>query len=164
MAHGSCVKLVSMDLELLDEHRNTTVRSKPFPASKADSEEMMRQITECIAADLRRREVAFGQLMAHGSCVKLVSMDLELLDEHRNTTVRSKPFPASKADSEEMMRQITECIAADLAEKYEQPEYPKHCSPCFLVDKPRSNAKRLVVHYGKLNKLTKKHSGSLPSF
>ena len=42
-------------------------------------------------------------------------------------------------------------------------KYPKHCSPCFLVDKPRSNAKRLVVHYGKLNKLTKKHSGSLPS-
>ena len=59
------------------------------------------------------------------------------------------------------MHQITECIAADLAEKYEQAEYPKHCSPCFLVDKLGSNAKRLVVHYGKLKKLTKKHSGSL---
>ena len=34
----------------------------------------------------------------------------------------------------------------------------------FLVDKPGSNAQRLGVHYGKLNKLTKKHSGSLPSF
>ena len=85
------------------------------------------------------------------------------MDEHKNTTVRSKPFPASKADSEEIMRQITECIAADLAEKYEQAEYPKHCSPCFLVDKPGSNAKRPVVHYGKLNNLTKKHSGSPPS-
>ena len=61
------------------------------------------------------------------------------------------------------MRQITDCIAADLAEKYEQAEYPKHCSPCFFVDKPWSNTKRLVVHYGKLNKLTKKNSGSLPS-
>ena len=101
--------------------------------------------------------------MAHGSCEKLVTMDLELMDEHKNTTVRSKPFPASKADSEERMRQITECIAADLAEKYEQAEYQKHCSPCLLVDEPGSNAKRLVVHYGKLNKLTKKHSGSLPS-
>ena len=101
--------------------------------------------------------------MAHGSCEKLVTMDLELLDEHKNTTVRSKSFPASKADSEGIMRQITECIAADLAEKYEQAEYPKHCSPSFLVDKPGSNAKGLVVPYGKLNKLTKKHSGSLPS-
>ena len=43
-------------------------------------------------------------------------------------------------------------------------KYPHHCSPCFLVDKPGSNAKRLVVHYGKLNKLTKKkNSVSLPS-
>ena len=101
--------------------------------------------------------------MAHGSCEMLVTMDLELMDEHKNTTVRSKPFPASKGDSEEIMRQITECIAADRAEKYEQAEYPKHSSPCFLVDKPGSNAKRLVVLSGKLNKLTKKHSGSLPS-
>ena len=105
----------------------------------------------------------FGALMAHGSCEKLVTMDLELLDEHKITTVRSKPFPASKADSEEIMRHINHCIAADLAEKYEQAEYPKHCSPCFLVDKPGRNAKRLVFHYGKLNKLTKKHSGNLPS-
>ena len=81
----------------------------------------------------------------------------------KKTTVRAKLFPASKADSEEKMRHITECIAADLAEKYEQAQYPKHCSPCFLVDKPGSNAKRLVVHYGKLNKVTKKHAGSLPS-
>ena len=61
------------------------------------------------------------------------------------------------------MRQITECIATNLAEKYEQTEYPKHCSPCFLVDEQGSHAKRLVVHYGRLNKLTKKHSGSLQS-
>ena len=108
-------------------------------------------------------EGCFGPLMAHGSCEKLVTMDLELLDEPNKTTVRSKPFPASKANSEEIMLQITECIAADLAEKNEEAEYPKHCSPCLLVDKPGSNAKRLVVHYRKLNKLTKQRSGSLPS-
>ena len=81
-------------------------------------------------------------------------MDFELMAEHKNTTVRSKPFPASNADTEEIMRQMTECIEADLAQNCEQAEYPKHCSPCFLVDKPGSNAKRLVVHYGKPNKLT----------
>ena len=132
-------------------------------AAADDFEEKIKNLPSKIQEVLRRRKVAFGPLMAHGSCEKLVTMDLEFMDEHKNTTVRSKPFPASKADSEEKMRQITECIAADLAEKYEQAEYPKHCSPCFLVDKPGSNAKRLVVHYGKLNKLTKKHSGSLPS-
>ena len=126
-------------------------------------EEKIKNLPSKIQEVLRRRKVAFGPLMAHGSCEKLVTMDLEWMDEHKNTAVRSKAFPASKADSEEIMRQITECIAADLAEKYEQAEYPKRCSPCFLVDKPGSNAKRLVVHHGKLNKLTKKHSGSLPS-
>ena len=89
---------------------------------------------------LRQRKVAFGPLIAHGACEKLVTMDFELFDEHNNTTVRSKPFPASKANSEEIMRQTTECIAADLSEKYEQAEHPKHCSPCFLVEKPASKA------------------------
>ena len=131
-------------------------------AAEDDFEEKIEYLPSKIQEVLRRRRVAFGPLMAHGLCEKLVTMDLELLDEHENTTVRSKAFPASKADSEETMRQITECIAADIAEKYGQAEYPKHCSPCFFVDKPGSNAKRLVVHYGKLNKLTKKHSGSLP--
>ena len=132
-------------------------------ASADDFEEKIKNLPSKIQEVLRRRKVAFGPLMAHGSCEKLVTMDWELMDEHKNTTVRSKPFPASKADSKGIMRQITECIAAALAEKYEQAEYPKHCSPCFLVDKARSNAKRLVVHYGKLNKLTKKNLSSLPS-
>ena len=132
-------------------------------AGADDFEEKIENLPSKIQEVLRQRKVAFGPLMAHGSCQKLVTMDLELMDEHKNTTVRSKPFPASKSDSEEIMRQTTECIAADLAEKNEQAEYPKHCSPCFLVDKPGSNAKRLVVHYGKLTKLTKKHLGSLPS-
>ena len=131
-------------------------------AAADDFEENIKNLPSKIQEVLRRRKVAFVPLKAHGSCEKLVTMDLELMDEYKNTTVCLKPFPASKADSEEIMRQITECIAADLVEKYEQAEYQKHCSPPFLVDKPESNTKRLVVHYGKLNKLTKKHSGSLP--
>ena len=139
----------------------------PYPgtnmAAADDFEENIKSLPSKIQEVLRRRKVAFRPLMAHGSCEKLVTMDLELMDEHKNTTVRSKPFPASKAGSEEIMRQIDECIAADLAEKYQQAEFPKRCSPCFLVDKAGSNTKRLVVHYGKLKKLTKKQSGSLPS-
>ena len=105
-------------------------------------EEKIKNSPSKIQEVLRRRKVAFRPLMAHGSCKKLVTMDLKLMDEHKNTTIRSKPFPASKADGEEIMRQITECIAADLAGKYDQEEYPKHCSPCFLVDKPGCNASK----------------------
>ena len=85
-------------------------------AAADDFEEKIKNLPTKIQEVLRRRKVAFGPLMAHGSCEKLVTMDLELMDEHKNTTVRSKPFPASKSDSEEIMRQITECIAAELAE------------------------------------------------
>ena len=116
-------------------------------AAADDFEEKVKNLPSSIQEVPRRRKVAFAPLMAHGSCENLVTTDLELFDEHKNTTVRSRPFAVGKADIEEMMLQISECIAADLDEKCEQAEYPKHCSPCLFVDKPGSNAKRLVVHY-----------------
>ena len=73
-------------------------------AAADDFEEKLKDLPSKIQEVLRRRKVAFGPRMAHGSCEKLVTMDLELLDVHKNTTVRSKPFPAGKADSEEIMR------------------------------------------------------------
>ena len=36
-----------------------------------------------------------------------------------------------------------------------------HCSPCFLVAKPRSTALGLVVDYGDVNQKTQNHSGSI---
>ena len=130
-------------------------------AAADDFEGKIKDLPSKIQEVLHRRKVAFGPLMAHGSCEKLVTMVLKLLDDHKNTTVCSNPFRASKKDSEEIMRQITECIVAELAEKYLQAEYQKHFSPCSLVDKPGSNAKWRVVDYGKLYQLTKKHSGTL---
>ena len=156
---------VHLDVTALLSECSSVSRDEYGKSSLAGADDFKEKITDLpsqILEVLRRRKVAFGPLMAHGSCEKLITMDLELWDEHQNTTVRSKPFPASKADSEEIMRWITECIAAVLAEKYEQAEYPKHYSLFLMGDKPGSNAKRLVVHYGKRNKLTTKHSGSLP--
>ena len=106
-----------------DEYRKSNL------AAADDFEEKIKILPSKIQEVLRRRKVAFGPLMADGSSETLVTMDLELMDEHKNNTVRSKPFSASKADSEEIMCQITECIAANLAETYEQAEYPRHCSP-----------------------------------
>ena len=47
--------------------------------------------------------------------------------------------------------------------EYRDRDYTQHCSPCFLVAKPGSTAKRLVVDYGELNKKTLNHSGSIPN-
>ena len=55
------------------------------------------------------------------------------------------------------------CIDAGLVLEYKDADYPQHCSPCFLVAKSGSTAKRLVVDYGELNKKRLKHSGSFPN-
>ena len=60
-------------------------------------------------------------------------------------------------------RQIQECIDASLVLDYKDGDYPRHRSPCFLVAKPGSTAKRLVVDYRELNKKTLNHSGSIPN-
>ena len=86
--------------------------------------------------------------MAHGSCEKLVTMDLELPDEHKNTTVRSKPVPASKADSEEIMRQITECIAADLAEKLSKLSISSTAHPVSCLTNQGATPKRWLSTTG----------------
>ena len=62
-----------------------------------------------------------------------------------------------------MQRQIQECIDAGVFEEYAHRDYPRHCSPCFLVAKPGSTAMRLVVDHGEVNKKTQNHSGRIPN-
>ena len=50
---------------------------------------------------------------------------------------------------------------AGLVEGYKHGDYPRHCSPCFLLAKSGSTAMRLVVDYGEVNKKTQNHSGSI---
>ena len=104
----------------------------------------------------------FGPLPPTRSVKKLATMDLELREEFLNYRVRCRPYPASKDDMAEITRQIKECVEAGLVYEYKKTDYPKHCSPCFLVAKPGSTAKRLVVDYKKVNQKKKLHSGSLP--
>ena len=52
----------------------------------------------------------------------------------------------------EITPQIKECVEAGLVYEYKKTEYPKDCSPCFLVAKPGSTEKRLVVDYKKVNR------------
>ena len=103
----------------------------------------------------------FGELPAQASSAKLVQMDLKLKPEFVGHKIRKRPYPASKEQADEIERQIQECIDAGLVLEYKDGDYPQHCSPCFLVAKPGSTAKRLVVDYGELNKKALNHSGSI---
>ena len=105
----------------------------------------------------------FGELPPPSSCDKLVQMDPKLKPEFVGQKIRRRPYPAPKEQADESERQIQECIDAGLVPEYKDGDYPKHCSPCFLVAKPGSTAKRLVVDYGELNKKTLNHSGSIPN-
>ena len=105
----------------------------------------------------------FGELPPPASCDKLVQMDLKLKPEFVGHKIRRRPYPAPKEQADEIERQIQECIDAGLVLEYKDGDYPLHCSPCFLVAKPGSTAKRLVVDYGELNKKTLNHSGSIPN-
>ena len=96
------------------------------------------------------------------SCKKLVQMDLKRKPEFEGSVVRWRPYPAAQDQIDEMEHQIQECIEAGLVEEYKHRDYPRHCSPCFLVAKPGSTAMRLVVDYGEVNKKTQNHSGSIP--
>ena len=93
---------------------------------------------------------AFGELPPPASCDKLVQMDLKLKPEFVGHKIRRRPHPAPKEQADEIERQIQECIDAGLVLEYKDGDYPLHCSPCFLVAKPGSTAKRLVVDYGEL--------------
>ena len=104
----------------------------------------------------------FGPLPPPGSVKKLVTMDLEIREEIFKDRVRCRPSPASKDDMAQIIRRIKECVEAGLVYEFKKTDYPKHCSPCFLVAKPGSTAKRLVVDYKKVHQKIKLHSGSLP--
>ena len=90
-------------------------------------------------------------------------MDLKLKPKFLGHKIRRRPYPAPKEQADEIERQIQECIDAGLVLEYRDGDYPQHCSPFFLVAKPGSTVKRLVVDYGELNKKTLNHSGSIPN-
>ena len=128
-------------------------------------EDFKKQIQEHdprVAEVLARYEETFGPLPPPGSSKKLVRMDSELKPEFQDQRITSRCYPCSKEDQDEIMRQVLELVEAEMCEAYKDTEIPEHCSPCLLVAKPGSTAKRLVVDYRQLHKIIKLHAGSLP--
>ena len=107
---------------------------------------------------IRTYPEVFGELPPLASCDKLVQMNLKLKPEFVGHKIRRRPYPAPKEQANEIERQIQECIDAALVLEYKDGDYPQRCSPCFLVAKPGSTAKRPVVDYEELNKKTLNHA------
>ena len=112
---------------------------------------------------IHKYQEVFGALLPPLSCKNLVQMDLKLKPEFEGSVVRRRPCAAPQEQMDEINRQIQECIDAGLLEQYKHGDYPRHCSPCFLVAKPGSTAMRLVVDYGEVNTNPQNHSGSIPN-
>ena len=128
-----------------------------------DMEDKMKLLDPRVQKLIRTYLEVFGELPPPASCDKRVQMDLKLKPEFVGHKIRRRPYPAPKEQADEIERQIQACIEAGLVLEYKDGDYPQHCSPCFLVAKPGSTAKRLVVDYGELNKKTLNHSGSIPN-
>ena len=72
--------------------------------------------------------------------------------------MRGRPYPAPQDE----IHKIVECIDAGLVEEYKRGDYPRHCSPCFLVAKPGSTAMCLIFLYAEVTKKTQNHSANIP--
>ena len=158
------LKDTTKDAEPVEDHLPASIHQG---ASKLHSDEDMQDkikfLDPRVQKLIRTYLEVFGELPPPASCEKLVQMNPKLKPEFVGHKIRRRPYPAPKEQANEIERQIQECIDAGLVLEYKYGDYPQHCNPCFLVTKPGSTAKRLVVDYGELNKKTLNHSGSIPN-
>ena len=151
------------DKEPVEDHLPPSIQGASYLHSDEDMEEKIKLLDPQVQKFIRTYLQMFGELQPRASCDRLVQMDLKLKPEFVHHKIRRRPHPAAKEQADEMERQIQECIGAGLVLEYKDGDYSQHCSRCFLVAKPGSTAKRLVVDYGELNKKALNHSGCTPN-
>ena len=156
------LKDTTKDAEPVEDHLPASIHQGASNLhSDEDMEEKIKLLDPRVQKLIRTHLEVFEELPPLASCDKLVEIDLKLKPEFVGHKIRRTPYPAPKDQADEIERQIQECIDAGLALQYKDGDYPQHCSPCFLVAKPGSTAKRLVVDYGELNTKTLNHSRSI---
>ena len=156
------LKDTTKDAEPVDDHLPASIHPRASNLhSDEDMEDNIKHLNPRVQKLIRTYPEVSGELHPPASCDKLVQMDLKLKPEFVGHKIHKRPYPAPKEQADEIQQQIQECIDAGLVLEYKDEDYPQHCSPCFLVAKPGSTAKRLVVHYGELNKKMLNHSGSI---
>ena len=154
------LKDTTKDAEPVEDHLSASIHQGASNLhSEEDMEDKIKLLDPGLQKLIRTYLEVFEELPPPASCDKLVEMDLKLKPEFLGHKIRRTPYPAPKEQSNEIEREIQESIDAGLVLEYKDGDYPQHCSPCFLVAKPGSTAKRLVVDYGELNKKTLNHSG-----
>ena len=150
--------------ESVEDHLSTSITQGASNLhSDEDMDDKIKLLDPRVQKLIRTYLEVFRELPPPASCDKLVQMDLQLKPDFVGHKIRRRPYLAPKEQADEIERQIQECIDAGLVLEYKDGDYPQHCSPCFLVAKPGSTAKWLVVDYGELNKKTLNHSGSIPN-
>ena len=131
--------------------------------SDEDLEHKIKLLDPRVQKLIRTYLAVLGELPPPASCERLVQMDLKLKPEFVGHKIRRRPYPAPKEQADEIERQIQDCVDPGLVLEYKDGDYPQNCSPCFLVAKPASTAKWLVVDNGELIKKPLNHSGSIPN-
>ena len=146
------------DTEPVEDHLPASIHQGASNLhSDEDMEDKIKLLDPRVQKLIRTYLEVLAELPPPASFDKLVQMDLKLKPEFVGHEIRRRPYPAPKEQADEIERQIQECIDAGMVLEYKDGDYPQHCSPCFLVAKPGSTAKRLVVDYGELNKKTWNH-------
>ena len=159
----SGLKDTTKDGEPVEDHLPASIHQGSSNLhSDEDTEDKIKLLDPRVQKLIRTYLGVFGELPPPTSCDKLVQRDLKLKPEFVGHKIRGRPYPAPKEQADEIERHIQQCIDAGLVLEYKDGDYPQHCSPCFLVAKPGSTAKWLVVDYGELNKKTLNPSGSIP--
>ena len=97
---------------------------------------------------IRKYHEVFEALPPPLSCKKPVHMDLKVKPEFAGSVVRQRPYPRPQDEIDKIESLLEGCIDASVVEECKPGNYPRHCSPCFLVVKPGSTAMRLVVDNG----------------
>ena len=134
--------------EPVEDHLAPSITQGPSNLhSNQDMDDKIKLLDPRVQKLIRTYLEVFGELPPQASCDKLVQMDLKLKPEFVGHKIRRRPYPAPKERGDEIEREIQECMDAGLALEYRDGDYPQHCSPCFLVAKPGSTAKGLVVDY-----------------
>ena len=152
------------DAEPVEDHLPASIHQGASNLhSDKDMEDKIKLFDPRVQKLIRTYLEVFRELPPPASCDKLVQMDLKVKPEFVGHKLRRRPYPAPKEQANEIEGQIQHCIDAGLVLECKDGDYPQHCSPCFLVAKPGSTAKRLEVDYGELNKKTLNQSGSIPN-
>ena len=158
------LKDTAKDAEPVEDHLPASIHQGARNLhSDEDMEDKIKLLVPRVQQLIRTYLEVFGELPPPASCDKLVQIDLKLKPKFVGHKIRRRPYPAPKVQAVEEERQIQECIDAGLVLEYKDGDYAQHRSPCLLVAKPGSTAKRLLLDYEDLNKKTLNHSGSIPN-